>query len=68
MFLTPAYPSTGLTDDRRNIFCGFSGEGVNSLRNYLNDVAVGIYDTESATYDDDDDDNVETEDVSGDGA
>ena len=46
------YLSTEFTDHQRNVFCVFSGEGVNRLRNYLNDDNTGIYDTESTMYDD----------------
>ena len=47
-----AYLPTEFTDHQRNVFCVFSGEGVNRLRNYLNDDPTGIYDTESTMYDD----------------
>ena len=37
------------TDHQRNVFCVFSGEGVNRLRNYLNEHQ---HDTEGTMYDD----------------
>ena len=40
------------TEHQRNVFCVFSGEGVNRLRNYLNEDAGNIYDIEGTMYDD----------------
>ena len=41
------------TEHQRNVFCVFSGEGVNRLRNYLNENQPSkIYDTEGTMYDD----------------
>lgn len=64
IFIYPNYSSTDLcchaiayfilefTDHQRNVFCVFSGDGVNRLRNYLNEDPAGIYDTEGTMYDD----------------
>lgn len=38
------------TEHQRNVFCVFSGEGVNRLRTYLNQEA-SVYDTEGTMYD-----------------
>ncbi|KAL8709159.1 MAG: hypothetical protein Q9220_006039 [cf. Caloplaca sp. 1 TL-2023] len=41
------------TDHQRNMFCVFSGPGVNKLRDYLNNEdPAAIYDTEGTMYDD----------------
>ena len=43
------------TDHQRNVFCVFSGEGVNRLRTYLNENENSvIYNTEGTMYDDHD--------------
>ncbi|KAL9033286.1 MAG: hypothetical protein Q9214_007587, partial [Letrouitia sp. 1 TL-2023] len=42
------------TDHQRNMFCVFSGEGVNRLRNRLNADPPPLYDTEGTMYDDHD--------------
>ena len=49
--------SLEFTDHQRNVFCVFSGEGVNRLRTYLNENQPSmIYDTEGTMYDDHDGD------------
>lgn len=40
------------TAHQRTVFCVFSGDGVNRLRNYLNTDPQSIYDTEGTMYDD----------------
>lgn len=40
------------TDHQRTVFCVFSGDGVNRLRNYLNADPNSLYDPESTMYDD----------------
>lgn len=40
------------TDHQRNVFCVFSGEGVNRLRQYLNEDLRATYDPEGTMYDD----------------
>ena len=40
-------------DEQRTVFCVFSGDGVNRLRNYLNtDTSSAVSDTEGTMYDD----------------
>lgn len=43
---------TEFTEHQRNMFCVFSGPGVNKLRDYLNEDPPSIYDTEGTMYDD----------------
>lgn len=45
------YPAE-FTEHQRTVFCVFSGEGVNRLRNYLNEAPQVTYDTEGTMYDD----------------
>ena len=40
------------TEHQRNVFCVFSGEGVNRLRIYLNESPESLYETEGTMYDD----------------
>ena len=40
------------TEHQRTVFCVFSGDGVNRLRNYLNVDPQSLYDTETTMYDD----------------
>ena len=40
------------TDHQRNMFCVFSGEGVNRLRNYLNEDPESLYNAEGTMFDD----------------
>ena len=40
------------TEHQRTVFCVFSGDGVNRLRNYLNADPQTVYDTEATMYDD----------------
>lgn len=40
------------TEHQRTVFCVFSGDGVNRLRNYLNNDPQALYDTEGTMYDD----------------
>lgn len=47
------------TDHQRNVFCVFSGEGVNRLRFYLNEDLP--YDPEGTMYDDRDGEDGETD-------
>lgn len=49
------------TDHQRNVFCVFSGEGVNRLRDYLNDYPTATYDPEGTMYDDRDGEDGETD-------
>lgn len=46
------------TEHQRNVFCVFSGDGVNRLRNYLNDNLPATYD-EGTMYDDRDGDDAD---------
>ena len=53
---------TEFTDHQRNMFCVFSGPGVNRLREYLNeDPAVSLYETEGTMYDDRDGEDVDAD-------
>ena len=45
-------PFLEFTEHQRTVFCVFSGDGVNRLRNYLNTDPQSIYDTEGTMYDD----------------
>ena len=50
-------PGLEFTDHQRNVFRVFSGEGVDDLRNYLNENQPSVtYDTEGTMYDDRDGD------------
>lgn len=40
------------TDHQRNVFCVFSGEGVNRLRHYLNEAPQEIFDADGTMFDD----------------
>lgn len=42
------------TDHQRNVFCVFSGDGVNRLRKYLNEDPVATYEPEGIMFDDQD--------------
>lgn len=42
------------TDHQRNVFCVFSGDGVNRLRKYLNEGPVATYEPEGTMFDDQD--------------
>lgn len=44
--------SKEFTDHQRTVFCVFSGDGVNRLRNYLNADPQSLYDPETTMYDD----------------
>ncbi|KAG8534043.1 uncharacterized protein KY384_000886 [Bacidia gigantensis] len=44
------------TEHQRHVFCVFSGDGVNRLRNHLNESSAALYDTEGTMYDDRDPD------------
>ncbi len=65
-FVPLLMPGLEFTDHQRNVFCVFSGEGVNRLRNYLNETHLRnylnenqpsvTYDTEGTMYDDRDGD------------
>ena len=46
------------TEHQRNVFCVFSGDGVNRLRSYLNDNLPATYD-EGTMYDDRDGDDAD---------
>ena len=43
---------TEFTDHQRNVFCVFSGDGVNRLRQYLNDAPQELYDADGTMFDD----------------
>lgn len=49
------------TDHQRHVFCVFSGEGVNRLRNYLNESPETLYDTEGTMYDDREGEDMDTD-------
>lgn len=42
------------TDHQRNVFCVFSGDGVNRLRKYLNEDPVATYEPDGIMFDDQD--------------
>ena len=50
------------TEHQRHVFCVFSGDGVNKLRTYLNEIGPDIvYDTEGTMYDDREGDDMDTD-------
>ncbi|KAK3176045.1 hypothetical protein OEA41_007367 [Lepraria neglecta] len=50
------------TEHQRHVFCVFSGDGVNKLRAYLNEIGPEIaYDTEGTMYDDREGDDMDTD-------
>ena len=40
------------TEHQRNVFCVFSGDGVNRLRDFLNDGPQQVYDNDGTMFDD----------------
>lgn len=53
------------TEHQRHVFCVFSGEGVNQLRNYLNESPETLYDTEGTMYDDREGEDMDSHQVAG---
>ena len=52
-------------DHQRNLFCVFSGDGVNRLRRYLNDDLLERFDSGRTMYRDHDDDDLDEQTVAG---
>jgi len=52
--------ATEFTEHQRHVFCVFSGDGVNRLRNYLNQEGFA-YETEGTMYDDGQADDMDTD-------
>ena len=59
--LTTVNINTEFTEHQRHVFCVFSGEGVNRLRNYLNESPDTLYDTEGTMYDDREGESMDTD-------
>lgn len=53
------------TEHQRHVFCVFSGDGVNRLRNYLNESPETLYDTEGTMYDDREGEDMDSHQVAG---
>ncbi len=53
------------TEHQRNVFCVFSGEGVNRLRSYLNEDLIEGFETGETMYRDHDDEDIDAQTVAG---